>query len=177
MRRRVVVIRTMMTVVAVVIECCHACTTKAARNFHKWWIPSIKLRTDKTETSHPIPFSNVCFTNFSSNLILKNNHLWYLFFNGISYSTTISQGFSHVSPGFCEPKRQIPGVWITGSPGRLSCSAVQAIAPCTVASEKNNTSPAPREVGNTGGTYWLMGWLVYFTYIYIYICWMLIYIQ
>lgn len=30
--------------------------------------------------------------------------------------------FSHVSPGFCEPKNQIPGVWITGSPGMPSTS-------------------------------------------------------
>lgn len=107
MRRRVVVIRTMMMVVAVVIECCHACTTKAAWKFHKWWILSLwssilqsnKLRTDKTETSHQIPFSNVCFTHLSSNLILKNNHLWYEFSWTESYTLQYPK-FSHVFPWF-----------------------------------------------------------------------------
>ena len=32
----------------------------------------------------------------------------------------------------------------------LSCSAVQAIAPCTVASEKKTTSPAPPSAGSQG---------------------------
>ena len=117
----------MMTVVEVVIECCHACTTKAARNFHKWWIlevASFNQTNFGLTTSHPIPFSNVCFTHLSdiTNLILKNNHLWYVFFvEKILYNYNIPSSLMYplVSVNL---KIQSP-VFFTGSPGRQTSHA------------------------------------------------------
>lgn len=182
MRRRVMVIGTMMTVVAVVIECCHACTTRAARNFHKWWILSLwssilqsnKLRTDKTETSHPIPFSNVCFTHLSSNLILKKNIFdmffsWYIWYN---YNIPSSLMYPLVSVNL---KNRSP---VFGSPDLPGCPPplmLRGPGHCTVHRGLREEQHIAGASGSGKHRWHLLvdGLIGVF---YTYICWMFIYI-